>query len=152
MSSFEVTRATSVDAAPAVVHGLVDDFHQWQRWSPWEGIDPDMERTYGGADAGVGARYAWKGNRKAGAGNMEIIESTPHEVVAALEFTKPFRAQNTMAFELTPAGDGTDVTWRLTGEQKGLMAIVGKVMTMDKLVGKDFEKGLAQLKLEAERG
>lgn len=152
MSSFEVVRSTSIAADPARVHSLVDDFHQWQSWSPWEELDPAQERTYAGADAGVGARYAWKGNRKAGQGCMEIIRSTPHEVAVALEFLKPFKAENTVTFELEPVAAGTDVTWRMTGEQKGLMAIVGRFLPMDKWVGKDFENGLERLKREAERG
>ena len=150
MSSYEVSRSTYVDAGPTRVHGLVDDFHEWPAWSPWEGIDPDMQRTYSGPDTGVGARYAWRGNRKAGQGSMEITSSAPERVGIELRFLKPWKAVSEIAFELTPSGDGTDVTWRMTGEQQGLMAVMGKVMPMDRLVGKDFEKGLARLKTAAE--
>ncbi len=150
MGSFEVSRSTHVAADPALVHRLVDDFREWRDWSPWEGLDPAMQRTYTGADSGVGAHYAWKGNRKAGEGTMEIISSTPEQVVLTLTFLKPWKATNEVAFDLTPTPGGTDVVWRMSGEQKGLMAVLGKVMSMDRLVGKDFERGLAQLKSTAE--
>lgn len=150
MSSFEVFRTTHVDADPARVHGLLNDFHEWSTWSPWEGIDPAMQRAYSGPDSGVGAHYAWSGNRKAGEGSMEITESTPERVALTLTFLKPWKAANVVWFELTPSGSGTDVRWVMTGENTGLMAIIGKVIPMDKMVGRDFEKGLAQLKAAAE--
>lgn len=150
MSSFEVSRSTSIDAPPERIHGLVNDFREWRKWSPWEDLDPNLERTYGGADAGVGATYAWKGNRKAGQGAMEITGSTPRQVDVALSFVKPFKAENDVAFTITPAGDGSEVTWTMTGEQKGLAALFGRIYSMDRLVGKDFEKGLARLKAAAE--
>ena len=150
MSTFEVSRSTSIAAPPEKILGLVNDFHEWRKWSPWEDIDPNLQRTYSGADAGVGARYAWKGNRKAGQGAMEITASTPHRVDVALSFVKPFKAENDVVLAITPAGDGSEVTWTMTGEQKGLAALFGKIVSMDRLVGKDFENGLARLKLAAE--
>jgi hypothetical protein len=150
MSSFEVTRSTTVDAAPEQVHALIDDFHEWQKWSPWEDVDPNLERTYSGAEKGVGAKYAWKGNRKAGQGSMEITGSAPERIDIALTFLKPFKADNDIRFAMVPTGGSTDVTWTMSGEQKGLAALFGKFVSMDKLVGKDFEKGLAQLKTAAE--
>ena len=150
MSRFEVTRSTTVDAPPARVHALVDDFHQWTVWSPWEGIDPAMRRTYSGPDSGVGARYAWSGNRKAGAGSMTITSSAPERIGVELSFTKPWRTTNQVDFLIVPTGSATEVTWRMTGEQKGLAAVFGKIYPMDKLVGGDFERGLAQLKSAAE--
>jgi hypothetical protein len=134
------------------VHGLIDDFHQWRQWSPWEDLDPDLKREYSGAESGAGSRYAWEGNRKAGKGQMEMVDSTPERVGVKLTFEKPFKASNDVAFELAPAGDGTEVTWRMTGEHKGLAGVFGRVMGMDRLVGKDFEKGLARLKTAAESG
>jgi len=151
MSHFEVSRSVSIQADPARVHALIDDFHQWTAWSPWEGIDPDLQRTYTGPPAGVGAHYAWQGNRKAGAGSMEITSSSPASVGILLTFLKPWKATNDITFDLTPTGEGTDVTWLMTGENKGMVAVVTKVFNMDKLVGKDFEKGLAQLKAAAEK-
>lgn len=150
MGSFEISRSTSVAADPALVHGLVNDFHEWQSWSPWEGVDPAMERTYSGADSGVGAHYAWAGNRKAGEGSMEIVGSSPERIDVRLSFLKPGRATNDVAFEIAPSDGGTVVTWRMSGEQRGLMAVIGKVVSMDRLVGKDFEKGLARLAAVAE--
>ena len=152
MTGFVVERRVTVDAPAAAVHALVDDFHQWPRWSPWEDVDPDMERTYTGAESGVGAHYAWSGNRKAGAGSMEIVGSTPERLDLELHFTKPFRAENDLHFSFLERPHGTEVVWQMTGEQTGLMRLVGKVMSMEKLVGPDFEKGLARLTVAAEMG
>ncbi len=151
MSDYEVSRTTTVEAPPERVHPLVEDFRRWVTWSPWEGVDPELQRTYTGADSGVGSRYAWSGNRKAGKGTMQIVSSTPERVGVDLSFEKPFPSTSHVAFELTPVGTGTSVTWRMTGSQKGVAALFGKVVPMDKLVGKDLERGLAQLKAEAEK-
>src|SRR3954447_3126832 len=150
MAGYSVERSITVRAARSRVHDLVDDFHHWTAWSPWEDLDPALERTYSGPDRGVGAHYAWSGNRRAGAGSMEITGSSAEEIVVALEFLKPFRSTSTTRFELTPAGEATTVTWRMTGEQKGLMGVFGRFMSMDKLIGPDFEKGLVRLKAAAE--
>ena len=150
MSTFEVTRSATVNADAAAVHALIDDFHEWTKWSPWEDVDPDLQRTYSGADSGVGAKYAWSGNRKAGQGNMRITSSTPERIGVELSFLKPWKATNDVTFTLAPSGSGTEVTWRMTGEQKGLAALFGKVFNMDRLVGKDFDKGLTRLKAAAE--
>jgi len=150
MGSFEVARSASIAADPALVHGLINDFHEWPKWSPWEDLDPAMERTHSGAESGVGAHYAWSGNRKAGEGSMEITSSSPDEIGLTVSFLKPWKATNDILFSLEPTADGTQVTWTMRGEQKGLMAILGKMMSMDRLVGKDFEKGLARLKVAAE--
>ena len=151
MAEFEVARSTTIAADPARVHGLINDFHAWTAWSPWEDLDPELSRDYSGPDTGVGARYAWQGNRKAGQGSMEITNSTPELIALRLLFVKPWKADNKVDFILTPVGDaGTEVTWRMTGENSGLQALFTKLFNMDKLVGKDFEKGLARLKVVAE--
>ena len=151
MGHYEVVRSATVDADPARVHDLVDDFHQWVAWSPWEGLDPALERTYTGPDRGVGAHYSWQGNRKAGQGTMEITGSTPEQIDVALRFMRPFASTSAVTFEIVPAGpDRTEVTWRMRGEQTGLWGVLGKVVPMDRLIGKDFEKGLARLKAVAE--
>ena len=150
MSSFEIVRTINIQAPPEQIHALVVDFSAWPAWSPWEGLDPELERTYSGPDAGVGATYAWSGNRKAGRGSMQITSATPHSIGIALEFLKPFKASNDIEFTFVPHGDTTDVAWRMSGEQKGFAALFGKLVPMDKLVGKDFEKGLARLKAVAE--
>jgi hypothetical protein len=149
-AGFEVTRRTSIAADPARVHALVNDFRQWTAWSPWEDVDPDLERTYSGPDSGLGAHYAWSGNRKAGEGSMEITGSTPERIDIELSFLKPFKATNHVDLTLTPTGGGTDVVWRMTGAHQGLAKLVFRFMSMDKMVGPDFEKGLARLKSVAE--
>ena len=150
MSRFEVSRSLVIEADPARVHALVDDFHEWTAWSPWEDVDPGLQRSYTGPPSGVGARYAWQGNRKAGQGSMEITGSTPERVDVRLSFLKPWKATNEVAFELAPTGSGTDVTWRMWGENTGAAGVFAKVFSMDKLLGKDFEKGLTRLKAVAE--
>jgi Polyketide cyclase / dehydrase and lipid transport len=151
-AEFEVIRTTTIAADPARVHALVNDFHEWVAWSPWEGLDPAMTRTYSGPHSGTGAHYAWNGNRKAGAGAMEITASAPERIDIELAFMRPMDNTQHVAFVLVPRDAGTDVTWRMTGELKGFMGLVGRVLSMDRLVGKDFEKGLAQLKAAAEQG
>ncbi len=152
MGRYEVVRSTTVAADPARVHDLVDDFHQWVAWSPWEDLDPALERTYDGPDRGVGARYSWQGNRKAGQGTMEITGSTPDQVDVDLHFLRPFKSQSSVSFEIQPTGpEQTEVVWRMRGEQTGLAGLFGKLVPMDRLIGKDFEKGLARLKTVAEQ-
>lgn len=152
MAAFEFSRSTTIAALPSVVHALIDDFHRWEAWSPWEDVDPDLRRAYSGSDSGVGARYDWQGNRQAGAGSMEITRSTAERVGIDLHFTKPFRADHEIEFVLTPAGEGTKVDWVMRGNNTGLMALFAKVVPTEKLVGKDFEKGLGRLKRVAESG
>ena len=155
MGSYTVERSLVVKAPAARLHGLVEDFHSWTRWSPWEDLDPARERSYTGPDRGVGAHYAWSGNRRAGRGSMEITGSTPEAIDIALVFLKPFKATNQTRFVFEPRGPGTTATlvrWVMTGEQTGLMGVLGRFMNMDKLIGPDFEKGLARLKAVAEGG
>ncbi len=149
MAEFSLSRSIRVQADAARVHGLVDDFREWQKWSPWEGLDPDLNRDYSGPDRGVGSTYHWSGNKKAGEGEMRVTESTPTSVVVDLQFLKPFKASNVTAFALTPVGDATDVTWTMTGTRSAIMGLMGKLF-FDKAIGADFEKGLASLKREAE--
>ncbi len=150
MASFSMTRSTTVAAPPERIHPLLDDFRAWQQWSPWEGLDPDLRRTFTGPDTGVGSHYAWSGNKKAGEGTMEIIESTPSAVAVDLRFLKPFKATNVTRFDLTPIGEGTRVDWTMTGERGAVMSLMGKLY-FDKAVAEDFDKGLASLKATAER-
>nr|WP_296773742.1 SRPBCC family protein [Rhodococcus sp. (in: high G+C Gram-positive bacteria)] len=151
-NSFLVERKTTISASPEKIHSLIADFHQWTLWSPWEGADPAMKRTYTGPDSGIGASYAWSGNRKAGSGNMTITDSKPGQIVVLdLVFTKPFKAENLTTFTIDPGPNGSELTWSMTGQNNLLFRLVGKVFSMDKVVGKDFEKGLAQLKVEAEK-
>ncbi|KAA8889865.1 SRPBCC family protein [Nocardia colli] len=151
MAEFEVVRQAVISAEPSRIHGLIDNLHEWTKWSPWEDLDPQLQRTYTGPDAGIGAKYAWVGNRKAGAGSMEVVASADREIGIELVFEKPWKATNQVLFELNPTESGaTEVVWRMTGEQQGLMKVLSKILPTDKLVGKDFEKGLARLKAVAE--
>lgn len=149
MPEFSLSRSIHVDAAPSRVHALVDDFRQWQAWSPWEDVDPALRRTYSGPGRGVGSRYEWSGNNKAGRGSMEITDSDPTKVVLDLRFLKPFKARYGNRFDVTPAGEGTDVTWTMGGERNLAMALAGRLF-FDRAIGKDFEKGLGRLKAAAE--
>jgi hypothetical protein len=128
---------------------LIDNFHEWVKWSPWEDLDPQLQRVYSGPDEGVGATYAWDGNRKAGRGSMEIVSSDDREIGIRLAFEKPFKATNRTTFELSPVEGGTEVVWRMTGERSGLMGVLGRVFPMDNLIGKDFQKGLDRLAVAA---
>jgi hypothetical protein len=151
MADFEVVRSTTIAAPAERVHGLIDDFRAWRAWSPWEDVDPALQREYSGPESGVGARYAWEGNRKAGKGSMEIVGSTPDRIDVRLIFEKPWKATNAVVFLLAPAGgDATEVTWRMSGTSSGFAALFSKLVSMDRLVGKDFERGLARMKAAAE--
>ncbi len=150
MAEYTVERSITVNASSHLVHGLINDFHNWPKWSPWEDIDPALQRSYSGPDDGVGARYEWSGNRKAGKGAMEIKGSTPEGVDVTVYFEKPFKATNETRFNITPSGNGTQIKWVMTGENKGLMAVLGKLYSMERMIGPDFEKGLSRLKAVAE--
>ena len=153
--TYTVQRSATIDAPADQVYAHIIDFHQWEAWSPWDDMDPAMEKTYSGADAGVGAKYAWSGNRKVGQGSMEITDAADSSTVAiALEFLKPFKASNTTLFSLQPSGAGTQVTWAMTGKKTFMTRVMGIFKSMDSMVGPDFEKGLGRLKsvVEAEPG
>lgn len=150
MAQYKVERSTTVNAPSHLVRGLVDDFHNWTQWSPWEDLDPALQRLYSGPDEGVGAHYAWEGNRRAGKGEMVITGSAPEGIDITISFIKPFKATNTTRLSFTPSGSCTEVLWEMWGEQRGLMNLVGKVYSMDRMIGPDFEKGLARLKAVAE--
>ena len=151
--TYTVQRSATINAPATRVYAHIVDFHQWADWSPWDDMDPDMNKTYSGAEVGTGAKYAWSGNRKVGQGSMEIIESVePSRVQIALEFVKPFKASNTTVFSLQPEGEGTNVTWAMTGDKTFMTRVMGIFKSMDSMVGPDFERGLAKLKAVAEQG
>ncbi len=149
MSTFEIRRSTTVPAAPARVQALVDDLRAWRAWSPWEDLDPGLRREYSGPAAGEGAAYAWDGNRRAGRGSMRITGSRPGRSELELAFEKPFRARNELVFTFEATPEGTRVTWVMTGERSGVSGVVGRVLPMDRLIGRDFERGLARLSATA---
>lgn len=146
-SGFRIARTTTISAPPPAVFAHVNDFHKWEAWNPWVKLDPAMKQTYGGAAAGTGAIYTWAGNREVGEGRMTLTESRPSELIRIkLEFLKPFRATNTAEFTFKPDGDRTVVTWTMTGEKNFIAKAVGLVMNMDRMVGGQFETGLARMK------
>jgi uncharacterized protein YndB with AHSA1/START domain len=150
--TFRVQRAASIKAPPEKVFALLNDFQRWEAWSPWEKKDPTMKRTFSVVTSGKGAQYAWEGNKEVGQGRMEIAESIPPSKVAIkLDFVRPFEAHNTVEFTLDPKGDATNVTWAMQGDTPYLAKIIHVFIDMDKMVGKDFEAGLANLKTLAEK-
>ncbi|GAC1513882.1 MAG: K(+)-transporting ATPase subunit F [Gemmatimonadaceae bacterium] len=149
--TFRVERATLIKAPPDKLFALINDFHNWNRWSPWEKLDPAMTRTYGGLPAGKGATYAWEGNSKVGKGHMEITGSAPpSSVTIQLDFLKPFEAHNITLFTLTPTGDSTSVSWAMSGPNLYMGKVMSVFVSMDSMIGRDFETGLANIKAVAE--
>jgi len=151
--TFRVERVATIKAPPEKVFALINDLRRWESWSPWEKKDPAMRRSFGGdATSGRGAAYAWEGNSDVGQGRMEIAESVaPSRVRIRLDFVKPFEAHNLVEFTLEPGGDSTNVTWAMHGPNAYLAKVMQVFFSMDKMVGKDFETGLANLKALAEK-
>ena len=149
--AFRVQRAATIKAPPAKIFALINDFHSWTSWSPWDKIDPDMKRTYSGAPNGKGTVYEWEGNKQVGKGRMEITDtSPPSKVIIKLDFFKPFEAHNTATFALEAQGDSTNVRWIMDGKQPFMFKVMSTFVDMDKMIGKDFEAGLANMKSIAE--
>lgn len=152
MGTYTVTRSLTVEAPADRVLGLVTDLRRWREWSPWEDLDPQLERTYAGAESGPGQRYTWRGNRKAGEGMMEVLEADDRSARIAVNFRKPFRSSSISSFTLDEAArGGTRVTWAMEGQQNAVMGLIGRFYSMDKMMGPDFEKGLARLKAASEQ-
>ncbi|MFN0302136.1 MAG: SRPBCC family protein [Burkholderiales bacterium] len=150
--SFRVERSASIKAPPEKIFVHINDFKAWNAWSPWAKKDPAMKATYGAVTQGNGATYQWNGNNEVGTGRMEIIDATPPSRVAIkLDFLKPFEAHNTVEFTVQAQGDGANVTWAMFGPQPFVAKIMGVFVSMDSMVGKDFEAGLANLKAVAEK-
>jgi hypothetical protein len=149
--SYVVERSIDIGAPATAIFPHLVDFHEWTGWSPWEDLDPDLARTYSGAPGGVGAVYEWSGNRKAGRGRMEILTASAPELLAVqVDFVKPFKSSSTSSFALVPEESATRVTWSMVGRKTFMTKVMGVFTSMDKLVGPDFEKGLARLKALAE--
>jgi uncharacterized protein YndB with AHSA1/START domain len=146
-ADFRIERTGTISAPPAEVFAQVNDFHKWGAWSPWEKLDPALQRTYAGAPEGAGAIYSWTGNKQVGEGRMTLMESRPNDLISIkLEFLKPFKATNTAEFTFKPQGEQTVVTWSMTGRKNFVLKAFSLFMNMDKMVGGDFEKGLANMK------
>ncbi len=147
---YSVTRSAVIAAPAEQVFPLVNNFHNWESWSPWAKLDPEMELTFHGPDAGEGASYEWSGNNNVGQGSMQIVESVPPQrIVIDLRFLKPMEASSITTFSFEPQGEHTRVTWNMKGENNFIGKAFGLFMNMDKMIGKDFEKGLAALEMAA---
>lgn len=157
--TFRVERQTTIQAPPDKIYAYLQDFHKWSEWSPWEQLDPAMKRTFSGTASGKGAVYAWEGNGKAGAGRMEILDAPqPVKLVIQLDFIKPFEGHNTAEFTLKAQGGSsggaaqtTQVNWVMHGPTPFVSKLMGVFFNMDKLIGTDFETGLANLKQISEK-
>jgi carbon monoxide dehydrogenase subunit G len=149
---FTVQRTASIKAPPDRIFAFINDFRQWGAWSPYEKIDPAMKRSYGAKTAGEGATYAWEGNKNIGAGSMEIVSApAPQKVTIKLDFTRPFEAHNVAEFALVPEGGSTSVTWSMRGPVPYFGKILHLFINMDRMVGGQFDEGLANLKAAAEK-
>lgn len=150
--SFTVERRIAIQAPPEKVFALVNDFHQWPQWSPWEKLDPNMKRTHSGSASGVGAVYQWDGNDKVGAGRMEILKTQPPGALdIQLDFQRPFEGHDITEFRLQPQAGGTEFVWTMKGPMPFVSKLMSVFVSMDKMIGKDFENGLANLKALAEK-
>ena len=150
--TFRVERSINIKMPPEVIFAKINDFRKWTEWSPWEKLDPDMKRTYQGLGPGRGSRYLWEGNDKVGAGSMEIMVSEPPLTLSIkLDFIRPFEGHNTADFKLAGKGDYTEVTWAMHGPSPFPAKVMGIFFSMDRMVGKDFETGLANLKALVEK-
>ena len=150
--SFRIERSATINAPAEKIFSVLSDFHQWGGWSPWEHRDPALKRNFSGAERGKGAVYGWEGNKEVGTGRMEILEaSTPSKLVIKLDFLKPFEAHNTAEFTMLPQGNATNVHWVMHGPAPFMSKLMQVFMSFDKMIGKDFEAGLANLKLLTEK-
>lgn len=147
---FSVQRSIAIQAPPERIVPLIDDFHRWAAWSPFEKLDPQMRRRFGGPERGVGASYAWEGNAQAGAGRMRVTGSSPDGVAIALDFVKPIPGHYLAEFSLQPEGTVTRVTWRMRGPDPYVGKLMGLFFDRDRMIGGDFEAGLSSLKALAE--
>ncbi|MGV7211798.1 SRPBCC family protein [Bradyrhizobium sp. UFLA05-112] len=149
---FRVERTLAVMAPADAIYPLIADFQRWTSWSPYEGRDPGLKRTFGGSTQGKGAIYAWDGNKDIGAGRMEILEaSTPPKLRIKLDFERPFEGHNIAEFTFVPQGSATLVTWAMYGPAPFLSKLMQVFVNMDNMIGKDFETGLANLKKLTEK-
>jgi uncharacterized protein YndB with AHSA1/START domain len=150
--TFVVQRSVIIKAPPARIFPFIENFHQWSQWSPYENKDPAMKRTFSGAAHGKGAVYAWDGNKNVGTGRMEITDtSTPSKITIKLDFIKPFEGHNTAEFSLAPVSDATKLTWTMRGPLPFMAKLMQIFMSMDHMIGKDFELGLENLRSISER-
>lgn len=149
--SFRLQRSITIQTPAEAIYPLIDDFHNWPQWSPWEKMDTTMQRTYSGETAGAGAVYDWTGTGKAGTGRMVIKEAVPSSrILIALDFFKPFKASNMAEFTLQPQDGATVVTWAMYGPSPFISKLMSTFFNMETTVGPDFEAGLQSLKTISE--
>ena len=149
---FRVQRSIRIDAPREKVFALVSDFRNFDAWSPWAALDPSIRKSFSGADSGPGAVYEWQGNGKVGQGRMEIVEAVaPERLVIKLDFLKPFEAHNTAEYLLTESGEGTEFAWAMHGSNNFMAKLMGVFFSIDRMIGAQFEQGLARLKVLAEK-
>jgi hypothetical protein len=150
-ADYRVERSATINAPQPVVFAQVNDFHNWEGWSPWAKLDPAAKNSFEGPPAGAGSIFRWSGNDKVGEGLMTILESQPSDrVKIKLDFIRPFADTANVDFAFKPQGDQTAVTWSMSGHRNFMAKAICLFMNMDKMVGGDFEKGLAQMKTAAE--
>jgi len=150
--SFRVERSITIGASPEKIFPLINDFHNFGRWSPWEKLDPAMQRSITGPSSGPGAVYTWRGNSKAGAGRMQIMETTPStRVLTKITFLEPIASENMAEYTMAASGDSTTVTWAMYGQSPFISKVMQVFLSMDDMIGGDFSQGLASLKRVAEQ-
>lgn len=149
--SFRIERSADINALPEDIYPYIADFHRWEAWSPWEKVDPDVQRTYSGADSGVGAIYEWNGNKQIGHGRMEIIETSPTQVGLKIDFISPFEAHNKISFTLESKDEFTTVTQAMYGPSPFISKLMSVFCNMEKMVGPKYEEGLSTLKAIVEQ-
>lgn len=148
---FHVERAIDIQAPPEKIFGLINDFRQWDAWTPYN-KDPAMKKTYSANTSGKGAHYAWEGNKEVGQGEITITDATPpREIEMELHMIKPFEGRNHVVFSIEATGGITKVTWALEDQHTYFLKLLSIFISMDKMIGNDFETGLARLKVTAEK-
>lgn len=148
--TLRVQRSATIEAPPAKLHALINDMRSFNTWNPYNRKDPSMRGEYKGPQAGPGAEFHFAGNQDVGRGSISIVDATPSKVTMKLDMLEPFEGHNTVEFMLAPRGEATEVTWSMHGPSPYLARFVGLFMNMDKMIGRDFEAGLANLKARAE--
>jgi hypothetical protein len=144
---FRVSRSATMSAPPATIFAHVNDFHQWEAWSPWAKLDPNCKNSFEGPSAGKGAIFRWDGDKNVGAGTMKIVESRPNELIRIqLDFIRPFAGTSNVEFTFKPYGDRTDVTWSIAGKNNLIGKAIGLVFDCEKMIGGNYEQGLANIK------
>jgi hypothetical protein len=144
-------RSIEINAGVSAVAASISDFHRWEEWSPFEGLDPDLKRTYSGPESGLGSRYAWEGNRKAGAGTMAVTAVSDNSVGVDVNFLKPFKSESASVFTLVPTASGTGVSWQMSFEKTVTSRIMGLFFPYEKTLAPELAKGLEKLKVLLEK-